>query len=115
VLLLLRERPAHGYDLLERLRVLGFTGSDPGRLYRLLRALETEGRVRSGWARSSAGPDRRIYELTRAGMEELHAHAGALAAARDTLEHFLSRYTEFVALGGRPGEAPAARPPISAP
>ena len=107
VLLLLREQPAHGYDLLERLRVLGFPVSDPGRLYRLLRALETDGRVRSAWARSSAGPDRRIYELTRLGMEELHTHVGGLLAARDTLDLFLSRYAEFVALTGRPGAVPA--------
>ena len=98
VLLLLREGPAHGYDLLERLRVLGFAGSDPGRLYRMLRALEAEGRVRSAWTPSNAGPDRRVYELTRAGMEELHAHAKGLAAARGTLDVFLSRYEEFVTL-----------------
>ena len=32
VLLLLREHPAHGYDLLERLKVFGFSPTDPGRL-----------------------------------------------------------------------------------
>jgi PadR family transcriptional regulator PadR len=98
VLLLLREKPAHGYDLLERLRALGFVGSDPGGLYRLLRALEADGRVRSAWSPSSAGPDRRVYELTRAGMRELHDHAKVLAAGRDTLDVFLSRYAEFVSL-----------------
>jgi PadR family transcriptional regulator, regulatory protein PadR len=101
LLLLLREDRAHGYDLLERLRPLGFLRDDPGRLYRALRALEDEGLVHSAWEASEAGPDRRIYELTRAGTEELHAQAGALAATVDTLERFLSRYEEFVALGRR--------------
>ena len=32
VLLLLREQPGHGYDLLERLRAFGFAGDDPGGL-----------------------------------------------------------------------------------
>src|SRR4028118_363495 len=41
LLLLLREHPAHGYDLLERLRPLGFNRDDPGRLYRALRAPAT--------------------------------------------------------------------------
>jgi poly-beta-hydroxybutyrate-responsive repressor len=114
LLLLLREQPAHGYDLLERLSVFGFTRDDPGGLYRALRALEREGLVRSAWEPSSAGPDRRIYELTRAGMEELHRRAKALAAARETVDTFLSRYGEFVSLsragrGGDPGEAHAAR------
>jgi poly-beta-hydroxybutyrate-responsive repressor len=98
VLLLLREQPGHGYDLLERLRRLGFTRGDPGRLYRTLRALEAEGFVRSAWEPSREGPDRRIYQLTRAGMEELHRQSTALAEARERLDLFLSRYEEFVAV-----------------
>ena len=46
VLLLLREEPAQGYDLIERLRPLGFYRPDPGGLYRTLRALEQEELVR---------------------------------------------------------------------
>ena len=98
LLLLLREHPAHGYELLERLKPLGFDGDDPGGLYRALRALEREGLVRSAWEASSAGPDRRIYEITRGGMEELHRRAKAIVGARETLDIFLSRYQEFVAL-----------------
>ena len=98
LLLLLREQPAHGYQLLERLRAFGFTGDDPGGLYRALRALEADGLVRSAWQPSREGPDRRIYELTRAGMEELHRAATALAEATGVLDVFLSRYEEFVAL-----------------
>lgn len=98
LLLLLREQPSHGYDLLERLHPLGFSRDDPGGVYRALRSLEREGLVRSAWEPSSGGPDRRIYELTRAGMEELHRHAKAVAATQDALATFLSRYGEFVAL-----------------
>ena len=100
LLLLLREQPAHGYELLTRLRSLGFTGDDPGGLYRALRSLEQDGCVRSAWEPSSEGPDRRIYQLTRAGKEELHAQARALLETRDVLALFLSRYTEFAALEG---------------
>ena len=105
ILLLLREDPAHGYDLLERLRAFGFVESDPGGLYRALRRLEDEGLVRSAWEQSTSGPDRRRYELTRAGMEELHEQAGALASTAETLESFLSRYEEFVALRRGPASA----------
>lgn len=110
VLLLLREHPAHGYDLLERLRVFGFSPTDPGRLYRALRGLEADGLVRSGWEPSESGPNRRIYELTRAGMEHLHDHAQAIAATSTALERFLTRYEEFVALGRRV-PTPSADPP----
>ena len=97
ILLLLREEPAHGYDLLERLRPLGFIRDDPGRLYRALRALEEEKLVRSAWEPSGTGPDRRIYQLTRKGVEELHVASKSLAHTREKLGFFLSRYEEFVA------------------
>jgi PadR family transcriptional regulator, regulatory protein PadR len=98
LLLLLREQPAHGYELLERLGAFGFDRSDPGGLYRTLRGLEDEGLVHSAWEKSDAGPDRRIYELTRPGAEDLHRQARALAAGADVLESFVSRYEEFVEL-----------------
>ena len=109
VLLLLKESPAHGYDLLERLKAFGFTAPDPGGIYRLLRTLEAEGLVRSAWEPSLAGPQRRIYELTRAGSEVLHEHAKALLATAGVLDAFVSRYGEFVAL--RPARRGAAAAP----
>ena len=45
LLLLLREEPAHGYDLLERVQSLGIDGSDPGGLYRAALAGEGEARA----------------------------------------------------------------------
>jgi PadR family transcriptional regulator PadR len=106
VLLLLLEEPAHGYDLLERLRPLGFSRSDPGGLYRALRAMEQEGLVRSAWEASESGPDRRTYQITRSGKEELHRRAKVLAQTDQVLGSFLSRYGEFVALRG--DRAPAS-------
>ncbi|CAN5499093.1 hypothetical protein BH20ACT19_BH20ACT19_09810 [soil metagenome] len=109
LLLLLREQPAHGYELLDRLRAFGFETSDPGGLYRSLRKLEDEGLVHSAWEASSSGPARRIYEITRAGMEDLHRRAKALAEARGTLDGFLGRYEEFVALRRRAEVAAPSR------
>jgi PadR family transcriptional regulator PadR len=91
LLLLLHERPAHGYDLRERLRPLGFSRDDPGRLYRALRTLETAGLVRSKWQSSSGGPDRRTYELTPAGEDRLRDAAAELQAMHAILDTFLCR------------------------
>lgn len=104
LLLLLREQPAHGYELLERLQAFGFDKSDPGGLYRTLRVLEEEGFVHSAWEASSEGPDRRIYQVTRNGAEELHQRARALAATREVLRVFIGRYEEFVSLRQGPRE-----------
>lgn len=108
VLLLLREAPAHGYDLVERLRVFGFGGEDPGRLYRTLRGLETEGLVRSAWERSTHGPDRRIYVVTSRGMEVLYEQVTGLRETAKVIDGLVSRYSEFVAIGA-PATAARAR------
>src|SRR6478609_6266587 len=83
LLLLLRERPAHGYDLLERLPELtGEQRVEMGNLYRLLRALEEEGLVTSEWDETSPGPAKRRYAIT------------ALRHSQDRTGRFLARYEE---------------------
>ena len=95
LLLLLRERRAHGYDLLERLPELtGETRVDVGNLYRVLRTLEQQGLAASEWDESVPGPAKRTYELTTAGAEALDRWAGALAVTRDRIDGFLRRYEE---------------------
>jgi len=91
LLLLLHESPAHGYELRERLRPLGFNRDDPGRLYRALRALEEAGLVDSVWQASAGGPDRRTYELTAAGEERLALAVQELQAMHSVLDGFLAR------------------------
>jgi poly-beta-hydroxybutyrate-responsive repressor len=98
LLLLLHESPAHGYELRERLRSLGFGRDDPGRLYRALRSLEGAKLVRSAWQSSSGGPDRRTYELTRAGEERLLEAAAELQAMHVVIDTFLQRCGESLAL-----------------
>lgn len=95
LLLLLRERPLHGYELLERLPEVGVEGRvDIGNLYRLLRALEEEGLVSSEWSADLPGPAKRTYELTAQGRRLLDRWAEALRRAQGTIENFLGRYEE---------------------
>jgi PadR family transcriptional regulator PadR len=95
LLLLLRERPWHGYELLERIPELGVEGRvDIGNLYRLLRALEQEGLVRSEWSAELPGPAKRTYELTEEGRKLLDRWAEALRRAQGTIGTFLERYEE---------------------
>jgi PadR family transcriptional regulator, regulatory protein PadR len=95
VLLLLRERPAHGYELLEALPSLtGEARVDMGNLYRILRALEEDGVVASEWHADAPGPAKRTYELTAAGRRLLDEWANALARSRERIDLFLDRYRE---------------------
>ena len=94
VLLLLRERPVHGYELLEQLPHLTGERVDMGNLYRFLRLLETDGIVRSEWDDRAAGPSKRIYELTDEGRALLDQWASALRDSQTRLDGFLTRYGE---------------------
>jgi len=94
LLLLLRERPHHGYELIERLpEIAGAeTRVDVGNLYRLLRALEAEGIVTSEWVADLPGPAKRTYELTADGRRLLDRWTAALRDAQTVIQSFLDRY-----------------------
>ena len=87
LLLMLRERPTHGYELLEALpAVTGEARVDMGNLYRVLRALEEDGLVRSEWQADAPGPAKRTYELTIEGRRLLDAWASALRRSRERID-----------------------------
>lgn len=92
LLLLLLKKPAHGYELLERLAEDDMPGADPGLLYRTLRRLENGGCLRSTWDTEGQGPARRLYEVTPEGVEYLHAWAGRVRQMRRRLGRFLTEY-----------------------
>jgi PadR family transcriptional regulator, regulatory protein PadR len=95
LLLLLAERPTHGYELLERLPPLvGEERVDVGNLYRVLRALEEEGLVTSEWSGDLPGPAKRTYELTAEGRVLLAAWLEALERLRGDLADLLERVHE---------------------
>ena len=93
LLLLLSERPAHGYELLDALPALtGEARVDMGNLYRVLRALEEDGLVTSRWEAGEPGPAKRIYELTTTGLRLLDEWAAALRRSRERIDMFLDRF-----------------------
>jgi poly-beta-hydroxybutyrate-responsive repressor len=93
LLLLLLERPTHGYELLEQLPTLtGESRVDMGNLYRVLRALEEDGLVTSRWEAGEPGPAKRTYELTAEGKRLLEEWADALRRSRERIDKFLDRY-----------------------
>ena len=97
LLLLLAEAPAHGYELLERLRPFGFDLNDPATIYKTLRQMENEGQVTSEWELSTRGPARRVYSLTDDGREILQAWTHTLARNREIIGMFLERVSDLAA------------------
>jgi DNA-binding PadR family transcriptional regulator len=94
VLLLLSERPMHGYELLERVPGLlrDERRLDLGNLYRLLRSREEEGIGDPEWDSGLPGPAKRVYRRTDAGRALLAGWIGALRDARGVLDAFIARY-----------------------
>jgi poly-beta-hydroxybutyrate-responsive repressor len=94
VLLLLREQPRHGYELLDLLpTMIGDSGqADIGNLYRLLRRLEEEGVLSSVWQAEESGPAKRTYTLTHLGENLLTGWVRALRDAQERITGFLTLY-----------------------
>lgn len=97
LLLLLKEKPAHGYELMENLGKLDFLKAvpDPGVMYRYLRRLEDEGIVASQLEPGSGGPARKVYSLTSEGENYLLSWAASLRTLKTSLEGFLSAFTKY--------------------
>lgn len=104
LLLLLKQKPAHGYELLDSLGEFGFEEGwqDPATVYRNLRRLEHHGLVRSEWEPGEGGPARRVYSLTPEGEEMLHAWAVTIRRTAAGLERFLQHYQALFPQGGTP-------------
>jgi len=98
LLLLLAESPGHGYELMERLKPLGFDWGGPGPIYRDLRALEEDGLIASDWFVGQSGPGRRVYEITPSGRESLDRSAAGVLA----LQRLISEYQVRVRAIARP-------------
>ncbi|AHH95432.1 helix-turn-helix transcriptional regulator [Kutzneria viridogrisea] len=107
LLLLLGERPDHGYGLIERLRELCGADNDASGIYRALRNLERDGLVCSAWRTATPGPARRCYELTALGESVLADCAEGLRATRAAIDAFLGRYARDRAMARTAAQAPA--------
>jgi len=94
LLLLLSQKPSHGYELMENLSGFGFYEGDPdpGAVYRNLRQMEGEELVESSWDTTGSGPAKRLYRLTPKGEDYLHSWVVSIRKRKEAFEKFLSLY-----------------------
>lgn len=94
LLLLLDEAGrSYGYGLRRALHDRNID-TDRAALYRLLRALESDGWLQSDWVPPADGPRRRSYQLTAEGRRNLDKLVAVITAERDGLAAFLHAYQE---------------------
>jgi PadR family transcriptional regulator len=95
VLLVLRDSPGHGYELLEQLQsLMPAERIDMGNLYRILRSLEREGLVDSTWHEGAPGPAKRIYVITPSGSRVLGQWVEAFKKIEQQIAAFAERYEQ---------------------
>jgi PadR family transcriptional regulator PadR len=92
VLLLVAERPSHGYALIGRLNELEITsnGVDVGMVYRALRKFDAEGLMETEWELETGSP-RRGYRLTALGHQRLDEWVEVMAERKRLTKAFLER------------------------
>ncbi|AFM39630.1 putative transcriptional regulator [Desulfosporosinus acidiphilus SJ4] len=97
LLLLLKQKPSHGYELIQRLNDSEFKSAevDAATVYRNLRRMDKEGLINSQWEVGETGPGRRLYKLTSQGEESLIVWTKYIVRQKTKLENFLETYQQF--------------------
>ncbi len=94
LLVLLKERPRHGYTLLNDLDTLGMRTMHPSMVYRTLREMEDLAWVQSDWdTDQTQGPPRRTYTLTQQGEEVLRNWKNELEGSQTLIKLLLEKIT----------------------
>ena len=88
----LSERPRSGYDLKTRcfdVAAKDFWTADQAQIYRTLERLQAARLVSATRKRQAGKPDRKVYELTGAGRENLDSWLGRHLPLQPPRDHFL--------------------------
>jgi DNA-binding PadR family transcriptional regulator len=88
ILDLLKDKEFYGYEIHKLLEAEGIR-VEFGSLYRLLIRLQNDGFLLSRWQESGKGPMKRIYNVSKKGIQELDA---TLSEAIDTVNKYYDEY-----------------------
>ncbi len=71
VLAIIKNKEVYGYELAEKLEEYGFESFSEGTIYPMLMRMQREELVSATFKKSTAGPRRKYYSLTKKGEMEL--------------------------------------------
>lgn len=103
LLLLVAEKPQHGYALVEELAMLGYGPVSRPSVYRALADLEHDGLLDSWSAEPIAGSTRHVYGLTDAGRDRLRGWVEVIERERDVLDEVIERFGRWDHEAGEEG------------
>jgi DNA-binding PadR family transcriptional regulator len=94
LLMLVSQKPGHGYNLLSELDQQNMGSIHPSIVYRTLREMEALGWIRSTWnTNETQGPPRRDYEITDVGKQALLNWKIQLENHKNLIEQLLTNIT----------------------
>lgn len=88
ILRIIRQEEIYGYEISLRLKEIGFGEISDGTIYPLLMRLEKNGYIAATYRSSAAGPRRKYFSITPAGLDELERFQASwreMSAAVNTL------------------------------
>ncbi|WP_372489840.1 PadR family transcriptional regulator [Arthrobacter rhizosphaerae] len=91
ILALLSEEPGYGLSLVRRLDSAGGLLTSHGTIYPALDRLEKASLVESDWDTTTGSRPRRLYRITKAGIEELERFRTEWHRFSDSVESLMTR------------------------
>jgi PadR family transcriptional regulator, regulatory protein PadR len=94
VLKMLSRNSEHGYQVISRLRKIGFEDVQEATVYPLLTRLELKGLLSYEKVSSDLGPPRKVYSVTREGEAAAADFADDWRSIRNTVDRVLKEETK---------------------
>lgn len=87
------EGPNYGYELMSKLGSYGIEEDvNISTLYRCLNKLEDSKFIKSNWEESESGPNKKVYNITQDGIDELKNIISFIEDRKKILENVIKRY-----------------------
>lgn len=80
----------YGYEIMEKLKLYGFSDISEGTIYPLLVRLEKKELITSEFKPSPLGPKRKYYNITNQGTDALHLFEDYWRSLTETVNNILS-------------------------
>lgn len=95
LLLLIKENPTYGYNLIDKLEQFGYKSPNPGLIYKNLRRLEKQELIESDWEIQVSGSPKRNYQLTKKGEKHLTNWVDKIKKNKELINHFLNKFNSI--------------------
>lgn len=92
ILVIIKAGTTYGYEILEKLRKVGFADISEGSIYPILMRLEKQGQIKSEMRPSPLGPKRKYYTITGEGIGYVESFEVCWENVRKTMDCVLREY-----------------------